>query len=491
MNRILIVIIGLSVFFNIKGQTQITLEEAIRIATDSSLSAFKAQNLYLAGYWEYSMYKAGRKPQIILNTTLFNYDQSLTKRYNSVSNVDEYREQKSLNSYLSASVSQNLPFSGGSIFINSDLSRIQNYGENSFTQFSTTPVSIGLQQPIFGYNKFKWSKRIEPLKYEKAKKEYISSIESISLQVVDYYFDLLIAKNNLKMAENNVANSDTMYNIGLKRFEIASLSQSDLLTLKVEALNARNKLSEAQKALKSAAFLFYSYLRLNNNNSLELIEPEYVPQCTIDIEKALNDAVNNNPEILGYEQQRLESESSLDNAKKERYFNANLIASFGLNQQDKKLNSAYQNPMDQRQVSLTLAIPIVDWGQKKGKYNLAKKNYEVTLLTIEQAKNSFNQQVIMAIANYSMQDEVVKSSYEASLVAQQAYEITKQRFLIGKVDVNSLALSLQRQDQAKLNYLEALRSYWKYFYTVRKFTLFDYVTNKSLSESFDEKMGVK
>ena len=117
------------------GQKTMSLTEAIKIAADSSLAAFKAHNLYLSSYWEYRTYAALKKPSLTLTTSLFDYNRALTKVYNSVLNINEYTEQQDLYSYANASVKQNLPFSGGTLYFYSEFSRLQNFGGNSYTQF--------------------------------------------------------------------------------------------------------------------------------------------------------------------------------------------------------------------------------------------------------------------------------------------------------------------------------------------------------------------
>ena len=41
---------------------KLDLQHTIEIANDSSLSAFRYQNMYLSGYWEFRTYKANRLP---------------------------------------------------------------------------------------------------------------------------------------------------------------------------------------------------------------------------------------------------------------------------------------------------------------------------------------------------------------------------------------------------------------------------------------------
>jgi outer membrane protein TolC len=476
---------------SVPGQTTMSLTDAIKTATDSSLAAFKAQNLYMSSYWEYRTYIAQKKPALSLNTILLDYNRALNKVYNSVLNINEYIEQQDIYSSANASVRQNLPFSGGTLYFDSELSRLQNFGQNKYTQFSTVPLRIGLNQPVYGYNMFKWQKKIAPIKYEKAKKSYLQSVESISLRMVDNFFDLLVARIRVTMSSTNVANADTLYNIGQKRLEIASLSLAEVLTLKVDVLNARNDLAEAKKQLKNSQYIFNSYLRLDENKMVDLVIPENLPVYQVSFDEVLQMALLNNPDLLGYQQQILESESELERTKRQNLFNASLNASFGLNQQNSLLPAAYRNPMDQQRASIALTVPIIDWGQGRGKVNMARKNFEVTRLTVEQANVDFRQQVMMTVTNFNMQLDIVKSASETRSAAQQAYEMNKQRFVIGKADVNSLGLALNRQDQANINYLNALRSYWRYYYNLRQLTLYDFENRKALLQDFDEVLGVK
>ena len=64
------------------------------------------------------------------------------------------------------------------------------------------------------------------------------------------------------------------------------------------------------------------------------------------------------------------------------------------------------------------------------------------------------------------------------------------KFIIGKADVNSLTLSLNRQQEAQKNYISALQNYWLNYYKIRKLTLFDFERGLSLSDEFDFNNGL-
>ena len=44
---------------------------------------------------------------------------------------------------------------------------------DNISSYKSTPVVVGYEQDLFGFNDLKWERRIEPIKYEEAKKTYI------------------------------------------------------------------------------------------------------------------------------------------------------------------------------------------------------------------------------------------------------------------------------------------------------------------------------
>ena len=86
----------------------------------------------------------------------------------------------------------------------------------------------------------------------------------------------------------------------------------------------------------------------------------------------------------------------------------------------------------------------------------------------------------MTVSDFNIQQQLVASAREALDLADMAYERTKQRFIIGKADLNSLTLSQSRQQSANTNYIRALQNYWLSYYKLRKLTLYDFDYNRIL-----------
>lgn len=464
---------------------KLDLQHTIILANDSSLEAFRTQNMYLSGYWEYRTFRANRLPSLTLNMIPAEYNRDITKRYDSEQNLDVYRSQQSFLASGGLSVKQNFDLTGGTFYLESQLGYMRNFGNNTATQFTSIPVRLGYSQSLVGYNSFKWDRRIEPLKYEKVKKEFIYNVEAVSERATSYFFNLAMAQAEYDLAKENVVSSDTLYSIGMQRLKIAAISKADLLTLKLDLVNARNTLQNKESALKRAMFSLASFLNIDKNTVIELELPARPREIMISVDEALELVRSNNPQLLGLKQNVLEAERTVDRTKKESRFNASVNASIGFNQVAGNLGDAYHSPMQQDLVSVSLSIPLVDWGVRKGKYNMARNDLNVTRISARQNEISIEEELIMTISDFTIQQKMIESAEEALDLSIMAYDETRQRFIIGKADISSLTLALNRQQSAQQNYISALQNYWLNYYKIRKLTLHDFVSGFSLADKFD------
>ena len=338
---------------------------------------------------------------------------------------------------------------------------------------------------MVGYNPFKWDRKIEPLKYERVKKEFLYNVEKVSETATNYFFSLAMAQAEYKLAKENLASTDTLYRIGQQRHRIAAISQADLLTLKLDKVNAQNTLQNRASALKRAMFSLASFLNLDKNTQIELELPSRPSMMEIPVDEALRWGRSNNPQLLELKQNVLEAERNVDRTKKESRFNASVNASIGFNQVAENFGDVYHKPMQQDLVAVSVSIPLLDWGVRKGKYNMARNNLNVVKISARQDEISIEEEVIMTVSDFNIQQQLIASAEEALDLAILAYNETRQRFIIGKADINSLTLSLNRQQEAQRNYISALQNYWLNYYKIRRLTLFDFATKLSLSDRFD------
>lgn len=484
-----IILILLITLLNTAAFTQdkkvMSLQDVIEMASQQSLDAFINKNMYLASYWQFRYFKADRLPSLTLNATPLNYNRSVQKVYNYDENRDEFVERESFDSDVSLLLNQNVGLTGGQVFLQSNLSMTQKLGDDNLSSYSSTPFMIGYSQDINGYNRLKWEAKIEPVKFEKAKKQFIQDQENLSIKATRLFFDLLDAQIEVTISETNLSNADTLFNIGKGRFQVGTVTQDELLDLELSYMNAQLALTKAKLALDRAEASLNSFLSLDKNTKIECEIPHNLPDLQIDALKAVDKAMTNNPEIINQQQRLLQEDERVKVAKSETGVSGDVFALYGLNQNSREFDGVYKEPLDQQRLSVGVKIPILDWGRRKGQLSMAKSNREAVRLSINQEKIDFEQNVIMNVMEFNLQGTQVTNSAKADTIAQLKYDVTQQRFLIGKQDITRLNIARTDREQNRRAYINSLRSYWNYYYSIRYLTLFDFEKNITLSEDFD------
>ncbi len=115
---------------------------------------------------------------------------------------------------------------------------------------------------------------------------------------------------------------------------------------------------------------------------------------------------------------------------------------------------------------------------------MAESNRELINTTVNQAIVDFEQDVLLRVMEFNMQDNQLEVARRADEIADKRYEVTRQRFLIGRIDIIELNIALEERERAKQRYLSALRSYWRGYYEMRRLTLYDFVEDKPISVDF-------
>ncbi len=486
MNKFIITIFILANSFIAKSQIhQLSLIDVISIAKEKSPDALKAKHQFRSNYWQFRTYKRSMLPQLMLDGTLPSLNRAYTT-YTSSSGAQEYVGQSYISYSGSMVVNQRVGLTGGNIFVSSGLQRLDNYYDTITTKsYLSTPINIGFSQPLFNYNPYKWDKKIEPLRYEKAKREYLSSVEQVSITALRYYFNLLSAEINVKVVDLNVANYDTLFQIAKGRYQLGKIAENELLQLELSLLKSKSRQERMHLDYKNVLYRFKSYLRINDSSKVVLIIPKNKNFSYIDYKEAMNLAKENNPKILEFEQRLLEAQANMNRSKTQNGFNANLYAVFGLTQNAETYVNAYENPNNQQQVTLGIQVPIIDWGMRKGQVKMAESNLDLITESIEQEKIDFNQSIFMQVSEYNMQNNQLLIAAKSDTVAQKSFDVTKNRYYLGKISVTDLNIAQTNMDNAKISYIRALQEYWQTYYTLRQSTLFDFRNNSPLNVDFE------
>ncbi|MDR2887044.1 MAG: TolC family protein [Bacteroidales bacterium] len=482
-------IVILLLFPLLKAESQelkrLTFDEVVRLSEEQSPNALIAKHRFRASYWQYRTFVAQYRPSLSLTGTTPDLSNSYDRVWNSGEGRYEYRSTNTISNLASLALEQNIGLTGGTVSLQSDLTLFNDL-ENNSRQYITTPLSVGLTQPIFRYNPLKWQKKIAPLQYETARKTFLSDIEGVHRQAVSNFFSLALAQMNKQIAEMNYSNADTLWQIARGRYDLGTIAEDALLQMQLSWLNAETARKEAEMNLRDREIRLRSFLGFNDNIRIELILPTQVPELQVNSQEVFDLAMQNNPQILEQELGMLEAQSSLAEAKAEKGLNANLSASFGLRDEDFNFNNAYSAPNQQQRVRIGITMPILDWGLGRGRYRMAQSSLELTQVQSQQAIIDFQQNLQLDVEQFNLQAMQVAIAAQSDTVAMKMFEVTKQRFLIGKISVLELNNADTRKDQNRRAYVQALQNYWQYFFNIRNLTLYDFIAGKPLDTDYDK-----
>jgi len=464
----------------ISGQSRsITLEEAVAIAQKKSPDYKTLLNTNQQSYWRYRNFEASFLPQLRFDGTIPQYS-NFTRRITNDEGKDVFVRSNQATYEGTLSLNQNVPFTGGTFSVASTLERIDVYGNDESTGYSVVPFSLRYTQNSLFYNEFKWDQKIEPLVYKEAKSQFVESMEDISLNTSRRYFSLLTAQMQDKIAKKNLSNQDTLFQIAKGRFKIGKIAENDLLQIELSVLNSRNAVVSNKIELKRASQNLARYLELNTEDIILNI-PKELTSFKVSVEKALEEAKSNRKEVLAFRRRRLEAEKRVAEVTGSNRLQLSLRANFGISQQGNVFDALFQDYNQQQNVSLTIGIPLLDWGVSKSRRKLVEANLDLVNNNIDQEKEAFEQEILLHTLNWQNQRNFLETAEKAQEIAIKRYEITKKRFILGKITITDLNLALEEKDRSVLTYLNSLEKFWIDYYTLRKLTLYDFKTDKKIT----------
>jgi outer membrane protein len=470
----------------LRAQQRISLTEAIGIARSQSVEALEAKHEFVSTYWAYRSYQASRLPSLVLYGNLMDYDRSLTLLQSYEDGSFRYADTYNLQNSLGLQVAQNITFTGGKLYVYSDLSRIDQFGANKKLTWYSQPVTVRYVQPLFAYNQFKWDKLIEPKEYERGRRRYVESMEQVTVNAVSAYFSLVRALKNHDAAKTNYENTERMRSVAAERMKLGSVTKAEYLQLELRALNDSISIGESEVVVREAQMYLNSILGYDESVEVEPVVDDALPDILMDYDLVMEKALKNSTFSLDSEINELNAASSVAKAKADRGVSMSLNARFGLSQTGQDLPSVYNDLLNQEVIGLSFSVPIFDWGLGRGKVQKAKAAEEVVKAQNLQNENDYRRKIFTAVGQFNNQSRQCLASRKAMEIASERYGLMMDKFRLGTATVTDLTDAQNDNESAMAKYITDYSNFWNYYYTLRKYTLYDFITGKDIDVDVKE-----
>ena len=474
--RLLILLVA---SFDVQAQ-EMTMDDAIAMARLGSVQAKEAKQSFISTYWAWRAYQASRLPSLSLYGNIGDFNRSLTLLQDPDDGHMMYVSTNNMQNSIGLKARQNIPITGGTLYLYSDLNRVDQLGRGKQVTWYSQPVTISYTQPLFGFNQFKWDKLIEPKEFERGKRAYIEAMEDITLGTVSAWFTLLVAREKRDLARINYINTSRMYKVAGERLKLGTVTMDEYLQLELRVLNDSLAINENEIVIREAQMRLNTLLGLDETSDIIPKLDESLPALIMDYEFVLEKALSNSPFNLDNEISLLTARSNVERAKAERGISMSLSARFGLSKSGGTLSDAYRSPLDQEVFGMSFNIPIFDWGQGRGRVEKAKAAEEVIKAHVTQNENDYRRKIFTAVGQFNNQRQQCTVSRKAAAIANERYVIVTERFKEGSASVLELNNARSENDSARMQYVSALSNFWVYYYTLRKYTLYDFLRGEDI-----------
>lgn len=462
------------------------MEHVIRLAQENSIAAKTGLNLFVSKYWIYRSYRAELLPELGLNLGVANFNRSLVALQDYHTGTIGYRANYNMMNEATLHVTQNIPWTGGTISLSTQLSRLDQYAPFRQNTYHLQPMYLSYVQTLWGYNHFKWDKESYPLQYEMAKREYIEGMEQIAQTAISYFWGYVAAREIYERTLRDFEESKHQFRVGETRFAMGAITKDQLLQIEVSMLNDSLAVHICTMNYRMARNRLSSYIGYKDEVDFILAPSYEIPNFELSYEDVLTRALTNSSFGQNQKIEYIEAERNVARAKASSGITASLSARLGLSGASNSVETLLLALQDQEVVGISIGLPLVDWGLGRGRIKMAEAQVETTKNRLQQNMVDYRLNIQTQVMQFNGQRLQCEIAQRAASLAEESYQLALQNFGAGKITVMQLEQFKERRDVALTLYINNVADFWNYYFAIRRITLYDWILGRDIGADFDK-----
>ncbi len=473
-----------SLSFLSSAQTRINLDDALRLAFGQSVTARSAREELRASEASAEAAQRALYSTVDLSLDVPSYSRTLNAQYNIESRRYEFFPMELLQWTGRLDVSQPVIWTNSTLTLSGLLYRQDQKDDSpdgAFYRDFYTDLAIQLRQPLFVPNSQRIALRRARINYEEALADYVRNTLELRYTVTERFYQLYAEQERVTIQDDRVAQETESFTTGQRKFRAGLIAEVEALQFEVDLAAAQNDLLSARNRLAAQANSFKQLIGLPLEDSLHLILTDTtIAAVQIDETEAIALAKKTRVDLQRARNNVERGELSLDEIEGQRTVRGDLFLSYGLNNNDEKLSTLYNDLRDTRRATLTISIPILDWGKHSRDVEAAEARLRIARLMADDMETTIVREIrelVAGIGSASRRAEVLKQS---RLLAEIANDISTKRYEVGTIGSTELAQARTRLLQARLSALEAVIDYNISLADLSRRTAFDFKTGQAL-----------
>lgn len=475
----LILILFITTFAGSFSQKGLTLEEALRIAESNSPTMKKTKLNLIRSQENLNAQNAALKSNFSLSVNPIGYTQN--REFNDL--ISKWNSRTTTESYGLFTISQPIVFTDAKLSLTNRFGYKDSYSEysNTTTKGFSNNLSLNLDQPLFTYNRTKLQLKELQLSLENAQLSYAIQLLALEKQVTQAYYYVYQQQQSLAIANQAFLNMQKSYEVSKNKVDAGISPREEMFQAELNLATTRSDFENKQVSLENAKDDFKLLLGISLYEDLLVVANIAVDTVKVDVTFAIDQGLANRMELRQREITIETSEFDLIQTKALNEFKGSLGLSVGLFGDNEKFGDVYAAPTDNESVSLSLTIPLWDWGERKSRIKATEASLETSRIGLEEEQNDIIlgiRKVYRNLLNLQNQIEIARKSVTN---AQLTYDLNLEKYKNGDLTGMDLNIYQNQLSEKQNTFTNSLISYKLELLNLKIQALYDFEKKQPVS----------
>lgn len=461
------------------AQQLLSLEQLRNLAADRATTVLVARQELALARLERRALAARLRPRLDLVANLPNYLRTSREVVLDDGTIG-FRQIEINNSFAGLAATQRIAATNTLLRLESRLQRTDNLTADE-RSYQGSPVRLMIQQPLLAFNPLRWERELLPLREGLAAAELAAARADAALEATVLFFDLVTADQERRIAEANRAANEQLFAVAETRAELGRISRGDLVQLRLELVTAEQNLLRAERLLgaASAAIRRLTGQPPGSENYRPAL-PEPTAQATVRLNDALLRLRARRPELLAAHLRQREAARETQRTGRELGPRIDLEAGFGYIRNDAALPPIYNDPREERILSLNVSLPILDGGERRARLGQAAAARELADDLARRRERELTTELTQVLEQWTTVSDELRLAAEIRDLADERFGISRASYELGAIPLAELTLAQEFRDRNARAYVQSLRAYWVTHARLDRLTLDGFGDNLNL-----------
>lgn len=461
------------------AQTGLTLEQSLRIAETNSPSIKKTRLVLVRNQEILNAQNAALKSNFSLSVNPIGYSQNRT--FNEL--ISSWNTAKTTESYGLFTVSQPIVLTDARISLVNRFGYKDSYSEysNHTTKGFSNNLSLAFDQPLFTYNRTKLQLKELQFALENSQLSYAIQLLALERQVAQAFYYVYQQQQSLEIALQAYDNMQKSYEVSKNKVDAGISPREESFQAELNLATAKSDLENRQVLLENAKDDFKLLVGMSLFEDLIVLPDISVDTISVDIAFAIDQGLANRMELRQREINIETTQFDLIQTKALNEFRGNLGLSVGLFGDNEKFRDVYDSPTDNEGVSLSLTIPLWDWGERRSRIKATEASIESSKIDLADEQSNIVigiRKVYRNLINLQNQIEIARRSV---INAQLTYDLNLEKYKNGDLTGMDLNIFQNQLSEKKLTYTNSLITYKLELLNLKIQTLYDFEKKEPVS----------